>query len=126
MISNLALSTPPNENLYNDNSAGNAVNSIKAAPSTLFWLTCDNTQNSTTSTHIRVWNQVAGNITNGTTPSDIVLFIPANTIVTYNLGTAAQPGLSLSVALSVSAVQEAGQVGATSPPHATVITASYI
>ena len=124
MISNLALSTPPNEKLYNDNSAGNAVNSIQPGPSTLFWVTCDNTQNST-STYIRVWNQVPGNITNGTTGSDLVLFIPASTIVTYNLGTAAQPGLSFS-ALSISAVQEVGQVGATSPPSAVTITVSYI
>ena len=125
MISNVTLSSPLNEILYNDNSAGNAVNPIKAAPTTLFWLTCNNTQNSA-STYIRLWNQVPGNITNGTTASDLVLFIPGSSIVTYNFGTAAQPGLNFTTAISVSAVQEAGQVGATSPAHATVIAASFI
>ena len=75
MISQINVSSPSNEILYNDTSISNALDPIKSSSARVYWLTCDNTANSA-STYIRLWNLASGSITNGITLRDFVVFVP--------------------------------------------------
>jgi hypothetical protein len=124
-ITQTNISTPSVEILYNDTSAGNAVNSIKASSAKVFWVQLDNSLN-VSSSYVKLFNLASGSVTLGTTAPDEVLFIPASSIVTVFYMTGAAPGKTFGTALSYAVVTTAGTAGTTSPSSAVVLTVSYV
>ncbi len=124
-ITQTNVSTPSVEILYNDTSAGNAVNSIKASSAKVFFVTVDNSLN-VAATYVKLFNLASGSVTLGVTAPDEVVYAPASSIITNFYLTSSAGGKTFATALSYAAVTTGGTAGSTSPSSAVVLTVSYV
>lgn len=124
-ISQINISSPSVETLYQDTNIGATVDGIKASSALVLWLTVDNSANGAAS-YIRLWNVASGGVTNGSTVPDMVLLVPANQVQTFVFQTSASAGLTFGTALSAAASTTGGTVGSTAPSSAVTLTLAYV
>ena len=124
-ITQVNVSTPAVEIIFTDTVIGNAADAIKASSAKILYIIADNSQNVAAS-YLKIWNTAAGSVTVGTTAPDLVIFLPASSVVTIPFFTGAAQGLTLTTALSAACVTTGGTAGTVSPSSAVVLTISYI
>jgi hypothetical protein len=119
------IQTPANIILFTDSAIGNAADAIKASSAVLYYLIADNTQN-VASSYIKIFNVVAGSVTVGTTAPDMIIYVPASSLITVPFYTGANPGITFGTALTACAVTAAGTAGTVSPSSSVVLTVAYV
>ena len=124
-ITQIVIQTPSNEVLFTDSILGNAVDAVKASSCKIFYVTLDNSLNVAAS-YFKAFNLASASVTLGTTAPDMVILVPASSIITVPFFTGAAPGLTFSTALSIACVTAAGTAGTTSPSSAVTCTISYV
>lgn len=125
MISQVNVSTPAVEVIFNDTAIGNAVDAVKASSTKLYYVIIDNTAN-VASSYVKLFNVASGSVTVGVTAPDEVIYVPASSIITHMFFTGAAPGKVFGTALTAICVTTAGTAGNTSPSSSVVFTASYV
>ena len=124
-ITTVNVASPSNEIIYQDTSATNAVNAIKASSTLIYYIIVDNSLN-VASSYFKAFNLASGSVTLGTTSPDFVALIPAGAIVTMPFFTSAANGLTFGTALSYAVVTTGGTSGNTGPSSAVTLTVSYV
>ena len=109
--------------VFSETSLTHTPEGIKASQTTLYSVSVDNSANGGAVTYISLYNVASGSVSQGTTPADIVLMIPAGAVETFNFYTGTAPGLLLSVALTMAATTTSG--GNTSPSSAVIVTVTF-
>jgi hypothetical protein len=125
-ISTINISSPANEIVYSSSAMGGTVEGIKASSATVFSLIVDNTGNGAAATYVKLWNAVNGSVVIGTTSPDEVVYVPAASVVTHVMYTAAATGKVFGTALSAAAVTAGGTAGVTAPSNPVRVTINYV
>jgi hypothetical protein len=124
-ITTVTVASPSNEKIYQDTSATNAVNAIKASSTLVYYIIIDNSLN-VASSYFKAFNLASGSVTLGTTAPDLVIYVPASSIVTIPFFTSAANGVTFGTALSYAVVTTGGTAGNTGPSSAVTLTVSYV
>lgn len=113
-ISSLATS------LFSDSANSSAAVAIKASSATVYYIYADNSANGA-ATYLKLWNTAAGSVTVGTTVPDMVILLPASTIVNFPI----PQGLAFGTALSCASTTAGGTTGAVAPSTAITVRVAY-
>lgn len=124
-ITQVNVSSPSNEIIFQDTSATNAANAIKASSAKIYYIIVDNSLNVAAS-YLKLFNLASGSVTLGTTAPDFVAYIPASSIITIPFFTSAATGITYSIALSYAVVTSGGTAGTSAPSSAVTLTVSYV
>jgi hypothetical protein len=124
-ITQVNVSTPTNEILFTETNLGNIVDAVKATSTKVYWIQIDNSANVAAS-YFKAWNATSGSITVGTTVPDLVILVPASSIISFPFFTAAVPGVTFATAFSIACLTTGGTAGTTSPASAVSCTVSYV
>ena len=124
-ISTVNVSSPAVEIIFSDSAIGNSADGIKASSAKLLYLIADNSLNVVAS-YLKLWNTASGSVVVGTTSPDMVIYLPASTVVTVPFFSGAAQGLTFATALSAACVTTGGTVGVTSPSSSVILTVSYV
>ncbi|SRR6266550_671871 len=124
-ITQVNVSTPAVEIIYNDTAIGSALDAIKASSAKLYYVIIDNSLN-VAATYVKLFNVASGSITLGVTAPDEIIYAPASSIITHMFFTSAAPGKTFATALTAAAVTTGGTAGTTPPSSSVVFTASYV
>ena len=118
-IEQVTTATPANLMVFNDTSIGSGAVSIKSSPIKLYYASVDNTQNPTAS-YLKIWGTTAfGSITVGSTAPDIILYVPASSVLYVNFQLdGATPGTTFNQCSA--ACVTSGGTGGTTPPASPV------
>ena len=122
----VTIATPANLMVFNDTAIGSGIVSIKSSPIKLYYCSADNTQNPTAS-YVKIWGTTAfGSIVLGSSAPDIILYVPASSILYVNfLLDGASPGTTFSQCSA--ACVATGGTGGTNPPNSPVnFTLAYV
>ena len=124
-ITTINVSTPAVELIYTDTAIGNALDAIKASSAKLYYVIVDNSANVAAS-YVKLFNVASGSVILGTTAPDEIIYVPASSVVTHMLFTAAAPGKTFATALTAACVTTGGTGGSTPPSSSVIFTASYV
>ncbi len=124
-ITQVNVSSPAVEIIFNDTSATHAVDAIKASSAKVYYLIADNSLNVAAS-YLKLYNLASGSVVVGTTAPDMIIYLPASSIITVPLFTGAAQGLTFGTALSAVCVTTGGTAGTADPSSAVVLTVSYV
>lgn len=124
-ISQVNVSTPSNEIIFQDTAMGNAVDGIKSSSAVVYSVTIDNSANGS-AVYVKLFNLASGSVTLGTTAPDEVILAPASSIVTAIFKTSAAGGKTFGTALSAACVTTGGTGGTSSPASSVVVTVNYV
>lgn len=113
-ISNLTTS------LFTDTANSSAAVAVKASSATVSYIYADNSANGA-ATYLKLWNVASGSVTVGTTVPDMVILLPASTIVNLPI----PAGLVFGTALSCASTTAGGTAGATAPGTAITVRIAY-
>jgi len=125
-ITQVNVSTPSVEIVFQDTSMGNVVDSIKASSAKVYSVIVDNSANGGAATYVKLFNLASGSVILGTTAPDEIIFVPAGAIVTKQYFTSAAQGVTFGTALSAAAVTTGGTAGTTSPVSSVVVSVIYV
>jgi hypothetical protein len=120
-----SVQTPANLVIFNDTAIGAGIDLIKSSSVKLYYCTVVNPNPN--AVYLKIWGTTAfGSIVLGTTPADIVLFVPGSTTVNVNfMVDAASPGTTFNQA-SAACVQTGGTTGTVPPASAVNFTLAYV
>lgn len=124
-ITQVNVSSPSNEIIFQDTAATNAANAIKASSAKIYYIIVDNSLNVAAS-YLKLFNLASGSVTLGTTAPDFIAYIPASSIVTIPFFTSAANGITFATALSYAVVTTGGTAGSTGPSSSVTLTVSYV
>jgi hypothetical protein len=125
-ISQVNVSTPAVEVVFQDTAMGNAVDAIKASSAKVYSVIVDNSANGGAATYVKLFNLASGSVTLGTTAPDEIIYVPAGAVVTKQYFTSAAQGVTFGTALSAAAVTTGGTAGTTSPVSSVVVSVIYV
>jgi hypothetical protein len=125
-ITQVNVSTPSVEIVFQDTSMGNVVDSIKASSAKVYSVIVDNSANGGAATYVKLFNLASGSVILGTTAPDEIIFVPGGAIVTKQYFTSAAQGVTFGTALSAAAVTTGGTAGTTSPVSSVVVSVIYV
>lgn len=125
-VSQVNVSTPSNEIVFQDTSMNNAVDGVKASSAVVYSVVIDNSANSGAASYVKLYNLASGSVTVGTTAPDEIIYAPAGAIVTAIFKTSAAGGKTFGTALSACCVTTGGTAGNTSPSSSVVVTINYV
>jgi hypothetical protein len=123
-ISQINVSSPTNEIIFNDTAMGNTADGIKSSSALLYSVTVDNSLNGS-AVYVKLYNLASGSVVVGTTAPDEILYIPGSSVVTKTYFTAAAPGVTFGTALSAICVTAGGTAGSSSPASNVSVTVNY-
>lgn len=124
-ITQINITSPSNEIIFNDSAMGATVDAVKASSASLYSISVNNTGNAS-SVYVKLYNLASGSVTVGTTAPDEILYVPASSIITQNYFTSgATPGKTFGTALSAACVTTGGTAGVTPPASNVSVTISY-
>ena len=124
-ITRINVTTPTNEILFSDSAMGNAVDAVKASYAVVNYIIIDNTLNNS-AVYVKLYNLASGSVTVGTTAPDEIIYVPASSIITHVLYTAAVVGKTFGTAVSAVCVTAGGTAGSTPPTMSVPVTISYV
>lgn len=124
-ITQINVSSPSNEIIFNDTAMGTTVDAIKASSAVVYWVIVDNSANGGAASYVKLWNVAAGSVTLGTTAPDEIIYVPAGAIITHQLLTSAAPGKTFGTALAAACVTAGGTAGVTAPTSSVSVSISY-
>lgn len=125
-ISQIDIATPAAFSLYTDtNIGGSTVDGIKSSSARVYYIYVDNTLNAAAS-YVKLFNLASGSTTVGTSVPDLILYVPASSVVTQSFVTAAAPGLVFGTALSAACTTAGGTAGTTAPNSAVTMTVAFV
>lgn len=124
-ITQVNISSPSNEIVFNDSAMGNTVDAVKASSTLVYSITVDNSANGGAASYVKLYNLASGSVVVGTSAPDEILYIPAGAVVTQIYWTGANPGKTFSTALSAVCVTAGGTAGSTSPVSNVSVTINY-
>jgi hypothetical protein len=119
----ITLGYPAGTNEFINTSIGNSAVTIKANSGTLFLLNIDNTLNAAAS-FLKMYD-TNGAVVVGTTVPDVVIKVPALTMLPVLFVSATSTGLILASGIQAACVTVGGTTGVTSPTSAVTLTAVY-
>ena len=119
-ISTITLSTRFGTTFAKETSASATKSVITTSSTTLYGIEFDNTNNSAYS-YIKLYDNVIGSVTVGTSSPDMVAAAAASTKVTYLF----DQGVSFGTGLVLACVTGAGTAGTSSPASAVIIKLVY-
>lgn len=125
-ITQINVSSPPNEILFTDTIMGNTLDAIKASSALVLWVQVDNTANAVVPSYVKLFNAAAGGVTLGTTAPDEIIYVPGGVKRTHMLFTGANPGITFATALTAACVTTAGTAGTTSPASSVIVTVAFV
>jgi hypothetical protein len=125
-ISQVNVSSPSNEIIFQDTSMGSAVDGIKSSSAKVYVVTIDNTLNGAAATYVKLYNLASGSVTVGTTAPDEIIFVPGGALVTVTYFTGAAQGKTFPLGLSAAAVTTGGTAGTVSPSSSVVVSVNYV
>lgn len=125
-ITQVNVSTPSVEVVFQDTAMGNAVDSIKASSAKVYSVIVDNSANGGAATYVKLFNLASGSVTLGTTAPDEIIYVPGGAIVTKQYFTSAAQGVIFGTALSAAAVTTGGTAGTTPPVSPVVVSVIYV
>lgn len=123
-ISQINVSSPTNEIIFNDSAIGNVADGVKSSSTLIYSVTVDNSANGS-AVYLKLFNLASGSVVVGTTSPDEILYIPGSSVVTRVYFTGATPGVTFSTALSAICVTSGGTAGSTSPSSNVSATINY-
>jgi hypothetical protein len=123
-ITQINVSSPANEILFNDSALGAVVDAVKASSANLYYIVVDNSLNGAAS-YVKLFNLAAGSITLGSTPPDEIIYVPANSRLEQLYFSVSAFGKVFPTALSAACVTTGGTSGTVAPTSNVSVTLSY-
>lgn len=124
-ITQVNVSTPSNEIVFNDTAMGNTADGVKASSALVYSITVDNSLNGGAASYVKLYNLASGSVVVGTTAPDEIIYVPAGAVLTHVFWTSAAPGKTFGTALSAACVTAGGTAGVTSPVSNVSVTINY-
>ena len=124
-ITQVNVSTPANEIVFQDTAMGAVVDAIKASSAVVYSVTIDNSANGAAS-YVKLYNLASGSVVVGTTVPDEVILAPASQVVTAIFKTSAAGGKTFGTALSAACVTTGGTAGVTAPTSSVIVSVNYV
>lgn len=106
--------------LFTDSANTSGAIAVKASSATVSYIYADNSANGAP-TYLKLWNVAAGSVTVGTTVPDMVILLPASTIVNLPI----PAGLIFGAALSCASTTAGGTAGSSAPSTAITVRIAY-
>jgi hypothetical protein len=124
-ITQINVSSPTNEIVFNDSAMGNTADGIKSSSAIVYSVTIDNSLNGGAASYVKLFNLASGSVVVGTTAPDEIIFVPGGAVVTHVLYTGATPGVTFATALSAFCVTTGGTAGSSAPSSSVSVTINY-
>jgi hypothetical protein len=124
-ITQINVSSPTNEIVFNDSAMGNTADGVKASSALVYSVTVDNSLNGGAASYVKLYNLASGSVVVGTTAPDEIIYVPAGAVITQVYWTSSAPGKTFGTALSAVCVTAGGTAGSTSPSSNVSVTINY-
>ena len=124
-ITQINVSSPSNEIVFNDSALGNSADGIKASSALVYSIVVDNSANGGAASYVKLFNLASGSVVVGTSAPDEILYVPAGAVITQVYWTSSNPGKTFASALSAVCVTTGGTAGSTSPSSNVSVTVNY-
>jgi hypothetical protein len=124
-ITQINVSTPSGEIVFNDSAMGNTADAVKASSAVVYSVVVDNSANGGAASYVKLFNLAAASVAPGTTAPDEIIYVPQGAVVTHVFFTGAAPGKTFGTALSAFCVTAGGTAGITAPTSSVSVTLNY-
>src|ERR1035437_8700379 len=124
-ITQVDISTPSGEIIFNDSATGNTADAVKASSALVYSVVIDNSANAGAASYVKLFNLAAASVSPGTTAPDEIVYVPGGAVVTHVFYTGASPGKTFGTALSAFCVTAGGTAGITAPTSSVSVTLNY-
>jgi hypothetical protein len=124
-ITQINVSSPTNEIVFNDSAMGNTADGVKSSSALVYSVTVDNSLNGGSASYVKLFNLASGSVVVGTTAPDEIIYVPGGAVITQVYSTSAAPGKTFGTALSAFCVTTGGTAGSTSPSSNVSVTINY-
>lgn len=124
-ISQVNVSSPAGETIFQDSAMGASADGIKSSSAKVYSVTIDNSANAAPS-YVKLYNLASGSVTVGTTAPDEIIYVPSNAVVTQVYFTGAAQGKTFGTGLSAACVTTGGTAGSTPPSSSVIVSVTYV
>ena len=124
-ITQVNISTPSGETVFNDSAMGNTADAVKASSALVYSVVIDNSANAGAASYVKLYNLAAASVVVGTTAPDEIIYVPQGVVVTHVFFTGATPGKTFGTALAAACLTAGGTAGVTAPTSSVSVTINY-